>query len=418
MEKLKIGVIGLAKNTKSYTSQVNLTDIDFLDYTKTIKEISPILRKKTNIIILITHFGTSCENQDDNEKYNLRIINSSMNFTQCSKNSDLYILLKNLPKGLIDIVISGHTHKMVHQWIFDYPVISTEKNGVYANIIYLTFKKKYDNSYEYIPNKTLIEGPLPICEKVFEKKLNCRSVKVKDFSKSGNLSYYKFHDILIEKEEKLQNLSKKYESQLNKSRNDILTEIDETISYNKKKEASLNNLIANIIKDKTKSDISLINANNFRGKLNKGNISVADIYYLYPFKINIVSFEMTGFEIKKMLKIIQISNSYYATAGIKQVIYVDENTNKKELINVVLFNGIYEKEIEDYKIYKIGSIDFLIPNGFYEFKNVIPWYKIKNLKCYDDSRKIFISYLKNIQEIITKDLIDENNPRLRTIKNT
>ncbi len=59
--KIKIGVIGLAKNTKSYTSQVNLTDIDFLDYIKTIKEISPILRKKPNVIILMSlYFGTSC----------------------------------------------------------------------------------------------------------------------------------------------------------------------------------------------------------------------------------------------------------------------------------------------------------------------------------------------------------------------
>ena len=32
------------------------------------------------------------------------------------------------------------------------------------------------------------------------------------------------------------------------------------------------------------------------------NISVVDIYYLYPFKINIVSFEMSGFEVKICLK--------------------------------------------------------------------------------------------------------------------
>ncbi len=413
--KIKVGVIGLAKNTKSYSSLVNLTDIDFLNYIKTIKEISNILRNKTDIIILISHFGMECPNQNETETYTLQMINSTMNFTKCSSSSDLYILLKNLPKDLIDIVISGHTHYTVHQWFFNYPVVSTDKNGVFANIIYLTFKKNTDGSYQYISNKTLIEGPLPICEKVFDKKLNCRNVKAKDIEKSGNLVNYKFHNVLIEKEKKLEELSKKWESQLEKDRNDILTEIDKQLSFNKKKESYLNNLITDIIREKTKCDISLINANNFRSNLQKGNISVADIYYLYPFKINIVSFEMSGLEVKKMLKIIQTGSSYYATSGIKQLIYINNKTKEKKLINILLFDGLYEREIENNKIYKIGTSDFLIPFGFYEFKNVISWYKIRNLKYYGDSREIFISYLRNIPKIFTHKLMDEKNPRLRII---
>ena len=124
---------------------------------------------------------------------------------------------------------------------------------------------------------------------------------------------------------------------------------------------------------------------------------------------------MSGFEVKKMLKIIQTGSSYYATSGVKQLIHINNKTKKKELINILLFDGLYEREIENNKIYKIGTSDFLIPFGFYEFKNVISWYKIRNLKYYGDSREIFISYLRNIPKIFTHKLMDEKNPRLRII---
>ena len=47
--------------------------------------------------------------------------------------------------------------------------------------------------------------------------------------------------------------------------------------------------------------------------------------------MDIISFEITGFEIKKMLKIIQTPSSYYASAGIKQVIYLDKKMNKNKV---------------------------------------------------------------------------------------
>ena len=59
-----------------------------------------------------------------------------------------------------------------------------------------------------------------------------------------------------------------------------------------------------------------------------------------------------------MFKIIQTGSSYYTTSGIKQLIYINNKTKEKELINILLFEGLYEREIENNKIIKLELLIF------------------------------------------------------------
>ncbi len=171
--KINVGIIGLTtKLTKSTSYSRDVQNVNFLDYIDTIQKISPILRNQSDVIILLVHFGITCPEQNDDEKYTLKIINKTTSFSKCLENEELHILLENLPKGLIDVVVFGHTHEIYHQWLFDYPIISTVNNGKYTNIMYLSFKKNSNGKYEFNKDKTLIEGPIPICEKYLKKVIN------------------------------------------------------------------------------------------------------------------------------------------------------------------------------------------------------------------------------------------------------
>jgi hypothetical protein len=70
------------------------------------------------------------------------------------------LLLNAIPKGTIDGVVQGHRHKFSHHFINGVPVMGTINGGYYFNIMYLTFFDKviYDRA---------IDGPCPVCEKVF-----------------------------------------------------------------------------------------------------------------------------------------------------------------------------------------------------------------------------------------------------------
>ena len=413
--KIKVGIIGLTTVQTPITSAANLTDIDFLDYSRVIEELSTDLRNKTDVIILLAHFGMDCSKQSHDIIYTLKMHNSSSNYSDCSNDGELYILLKNLKKGLIDVVVSGHTHQIVHQWVFNYPVISSINNGKYSNIMYLSFKKNSDGKYKYLPEKTLIEGPLPICDKVFNKTLHCNTIDESKIEEEGDLVNYKFHNIQITKESKLDNLTNKWEEKLEKYKKEIIAISDGPLQHKRNNETALGNLMTNIMKSLTKSDIAIMNSGGFRTVWSEGGISVADIYNMFPFNNFIVSFEMTGLEIKRMLKIIQKGNfAFYPTSGDKETVLIHQN--KKNLIDVVLFDGLYEIPIINDKNYTVSALDFCIINGGDDFADVVSWYKLRKLIKYGDTKSNIIRYLKSMKYIYTKNLIDKKNPRLRIIE--
>ena len=413
--KIKVGIIGLTTVQTPITSAANLTDIDFLDYSRVIEELSTDLRNKTDVIILLAHFGMDCSKQSHDIIYTLKMHNSSSNYSDCSNDGELYILLKNLKKGLIDVVVSGHTHQIVHQWVFNYPVISSINNGKYSNIMYLSFKKNSDGKYKYLPEKTLIEGPLPICDKVFNKTLHCNTIDESKIEEEGDLVNYKFHNITITKESKLDNLTDKWEKILEEYKKQIIAISDGPLEHKRNNETALGNLMTNIMKSLTKSDIAIMNSGGFRTVWSEGGISVADIYNMFPFNNFIVSFEMTGLEIKRMLKIIQKGNfAFYPTSGDKETVLIHQN--KKNLIDVVLFDGLYEIPIINDKNYTVSTLDFCIINGGDDFADVVSWYKLRKLIKYGDTKSNIIRYLKSMKYIYTKNLIDKKNPRLRIIE--
>ena len=96
----------------------------------------------------------------------------------------------NAKKNIFDVVIAGDMHNNAHIWINNIPIVSTKGKGKSLNIIYLPFRK-IENKYHLINEEIKIEGPLPSCEKIFLKKLNCEQIKdEEDFIESGKLVNY------------------------------------------------------------------------------------------------------------------------------------------------------------------------------------------------------------------------------------
>jgi hypothetical protein len=76
-------------------------------------------------------------------------------------------MLNELPKGTLDGILQGHRHVFSHHFINDVPVVGTIDRGLYFNILHLKFYK--DKLYDQT-----IEGPIPVCEKIFENTKTCK----------------------------------------------------------------------------------------------------------------------------------------------------------------------------------------------------------------------------------------------------
>ena len=172
---IKIGVIGLAlKSTASQTS-TDLSDFIFEDYFNVTKNLVEILRNelKVNAVLLLTHFGPLCD-YDKEEKMILKMRKPSSLQRNCDENEEIMNFLSQIKNGKIQIdgVIAAHVHNIVHHWISDIPVIQSSGSN-YFNVLYLPFKENKDGSVTLQSNKISIEGPVPVCEKLWPDTKNC-----------------------------------------------------------------------------------------------------------------------------------------------------------------------------------------------------------------------------------------------------
>ena len=410
---VKIGVIGITTITTIETTVGDLSSVEFLNYLDIIVSLAKELREKTHAVILLAHVGLKCLN-DGNSKLELTIRDRKTPQEECEHSEELHILLNRLPKHTVDLVIAAHKHDVTHHWINGTPVISSLNNGVYANIAYLSFNKF--KGYKLKRKDILLEGPLPICEKVFTNTKRCSPMTSKELLYAGDLVKFSFHGVVIEKEKKLHYLHKKYWEHYASFLNTPVSKTEDVLKVNKNYETSLGNLYCDIVKRLTNADISVLNAGGFRNSWNPGIISIANIYGMSPFENRVVSFEMTGKEVKMMLKEIQGGRySFYPTSGLKLVV---SKKPKKSLISAKLYDGVYERDIIENQVYVVGTVDFNLPFGGDDFRAVKKWYEVRNLKTFGILRDEITDYLKNINIVKHNNFYRYDKPRLKIIERT
>ena len=416
VEQIKIGVVGLAlKMQENQIDGKGFEDIIFLDYKDELINESNKLRKenKVNAVILLSHLPIYC---GITENLTLNIYKPSDKQEPCDEESDLYKLINSLEKGVIDAVVTGHSHRAAHHWVNNIPIISPVGNGLYANILYLAFDKK--NKYNIEPNEIRIEGPLPICEKIFQKDYKCEFLNSEELEEYLPLFEYKFHEVKIEKDPILEPIHIKYDDIYNKYSEEICTIIGTNDILTKETNGSfyLGNIIADSYRYITGAQISIVSYGNIRSELIPGKIPLYKIKDLQPFGNSFCSFVMNGDEIKRMFKIIQNGiKKYYITSGVKQA-FSKNNKDEYYLSDIKLFDGYKEYDLKSDNEYLISANDFLIQNGGDDFYKVLSWYNPRNLTCeYGKDFDLIEQFFRKQKIIDVRKDMDENNPRIRFI---
>jgi len=423
IEGYKLGIIGLSTIETVFTTSTDLRDLKYEAYERIIKKESIKLKEQgANAIIVLAHIGLYCRGDINDIKLEYKLRDKSTFQSDCRKTDEAYKLMKNLNTDIIDVFFAGHKHDVTHNWINGIPVMSNDRNGKYAQIIYLPFDRK---TKKLINNKIIIEGPLPICEKIFKNKKICdlAVINQNDEKQFGDLVSYKFHGQKIEKENIITDIGEKYQNLFNKYNKDYLTYTFDHFESFKEHENNLGNFICEFLRHISGADISIVNPGSFRTPLYRGNISNATIHSFDPFGNKIVKFYAFGWEVKKMIKNLQQgSKGFYPSSGLKMTV---KNFPKKKLLKVKLFDGINEKEIENDKYYSIVSSEFCFPingqkKGGDDFRKIYEWFKPRSpiyIEVGKDylSRDLLINYLRNIKELKGNIFYDENDLKMRII---
>lgn len=376
---IKIGVIGIVLNLdvdkKFYNVGRKYTwnDFSFQDYSIDLeKEALKLRNEGANAILILSHVGLNCTNHDQTGK--LYMYNKNTKQSTCEYNSPILKLINNTKPGLIDGILNGDMHNQVHHWIKNIPVMCTNGRSKNLNIMYLPFKKDKNNKYVLVNDEIKIEGPLPACEKIFSNTKNCENLNKIQLSDPGKLVNYYWHGHKIEKDPIVNPLYQKYYPEYKKNKEVEMFKFvgfDEEIKVNDSGDSIIEQLFLDIIKNITKTDFSIVHRRMFTYPAQPGKVTYDDFMKIIPYCGEICTTEVTGEELIKIIKIVQIGKfAFQPTSGLKQTIKIDDSGNKKEVLNVEIYeNGIAVPIIKD-KIYKMSSNSIVLSEeGFDDFTN-------------------------------------------------
>ena len=189
---VKVGVIGLTTVDTPQTSS-GFTDHMFPDYQ--FKEYADIVAQEAKalrdsgawIVVVVAHEGDHCPTQSLNNS-----IWKNTTVQEPCPDGQISEMIEKLPRGTIDAVVQGHRHEIIHFYKNGVPIAGSTNGGYYFNIIHLTINKKTKKVVD-----SSIEGPIPVCDKIFSNTNRCDYVRPEDISRVGNLVPWKFHNVIV-----------------------------------------------------------------------------------------------------------------------------------------------------------------------------------------------------------------------------
>jgi 2',3'-cyclic-nucleotide 2'-phosphodiesterase / 3'-nucleotidase / 5'-nucleotidase len=137
--------------------------------------------------------------------------------------------------------------------------------------------------------------------------------------------------------------------------------VELTRTANEAGESALGNLIADSMRDATKSDFAFMNSGGIRDNLNQGPITWGELFAIQPFGNDVVTMKVTGEQIRTLLNQ-QFSadrNKIMAVSGLKYTWSVEKPLGEK-VLDIFLPNG---KKIDPKAEYTIAVNNFMADGG-------------------------------------------------------
>ncbi|RXI56565.1 LysM peptidoglycan-binding domain-containing protein [Clostridium tetani] len=314
VDGVKIGLIGLATPETAYkTKPSNVEGLEFRDPIKAGKEWADKLRKgevqegKADIIIAVTHLGSI---QDKKTK---EITGEAADLAKANVG--------------IDAIISGHTHMTVAGEVNKTPIVQAYKNG-------------------------RAFGKLEIKYNINNKKVSIKPEVVDLASKVKDLKESEAGKKIVEK----------YENASKDKLNEVVGHTKKDLPHERFEGPSLlGEWVCEAMAKTTKSQIAITNGGGLRCPINKGDITVGILYQLMPFDNTLVTMEVKGSDIKKIVEngIGNESIGWAAISGLK-VKYDLKQPFGNRIHDIKLSDG---KEIDMNKYYTLVTNDFMSEGG-------------------------------------------------------
>ncbi|WP_312460377.1 5'-nucleotidase C-terminal domain-containing protein, partial [Proteiniclasticum sp.] len=348
---IRVGFIGIATPETAYkVAAANVVGFKFTDPVAATNKWAEHLRDVENVdaVIALTHLGSD---QKDGT-----ITGEIVDYA-------------NKITG-VDGIFSGHTHRLVKGTVNNIPVVQGMYNGRALGKLSLTFTETPDG-YELdvvtpdVFNIKALRDPLvDKVKKSLENEDPTDDLKLEDID-------YKDDPVVAEM---IKNAANEYEAVLNKKIG-VLTQ-DLSHDMTNVQVTPMGQFVAKTMAELGKTQIAIVNGGGVRAGLDKGDITMGDMYTILPFDNTLVTLEVSGAELKKLIDHGIMSPDFRPGQFYGIEVFYDKNDPYKQKVNTIrLLDGSL---VQDDKMYSVSTLDFLLTGGdkydFSKAKNVVDTY--------------------------------------------
>lgn len=422
---VKIGVIGFSTvDTATTTEYENVRDLVFVPQAAIArKEAAKLRASGARAVVLLMHAGAECESgatpESRLERWKVRGPNTPQG--ACNPGSEVQRILKALPPGTVDLVIAGHTHQILHHWIEGVPVMQGGAFNRYFNLATLKFDR---GTGKLDPSLTRIEGPVPVCRRVFENLGHCdgKLPLPPGVASRGDLAAFEFHGTRVVPDADVERELESLFRENRKIKSQVVGYAARAVKHVLHEESEFGNWVADILRERTRSDFAVINAEGIRSGLEAGAVTFDDAYRALPFDNKISVVQMTGAEIRHMLQIMTSGVHGVASVSGLRLLLASSDAPDSASIEPWQVDRLREiktaqgDDLDPKKLYRVATYDYIVRGG--DHQNIVFDRIPESRKTYNaagPTRETVIYYLKDAGKINSEErpLIDPKRPRIR-----
>jgi len=332
-ETLKIGFIGIATPETSYkTAAEHVEGFTFTDPAAATNKWAKVLREEEGVdaVLALTHLG-GFQNSEG-------VISGE--------------IVAYAEAVSVDGIFIGHTHQTVNGEINDIKIVQGQFNGRSISKLSLTFEVTADG---------------PVLSDITGTVTNLRNMK----------------ESLVE-DPAVKAIIDEYYVVLGPILDEVIGSVEADLPHNTNdmEVTPMGQFVAKTMAEVGGTQIGIINGGGIRGGFEAGDITMGTMYSILPFDNALVTFNVSGAELKKLIDHGINSPDFRSGQFYGIEVWYDKDAPYKERVNSIrLLDGSI---VQDDKMYSVSTLDFIFDGGdkydFSKAEDVVETYlPVRNL---------------------------------------
>ena len=329
-----VGIVGASTESTPYTTMpANFLGLKMMTPTAAAitREARALRARGAQVIVVTAHIGSACQD-----------LANPNDTSSCKKNEEVFQVISDLPKGLVDVWIGGHTHAAIAHRINGIAVIESYSSGRAFGRVDLRVTDSHVSGVTIHPPLVMCpldkdDNPVPVAQ--------CKPADYENRPVAPDLAVQKIVDDAMVRTSKLR------DEKLGVTLTAVMTKAYALES------AEGNWLTDLMLAARPDAQVAMTNGGGLRADIPAGALTYGRLYEAVPFDNRFAVIELEGKHIRRLLaKNLQRGSGIYSWGGL---------TAKARCKNGVLAVDIKVrgKPLADTATYKLVTSDFLASGG-------------------------------------------------------